>query len=85
MARTRKLPKLTFNITPSVNGYIVGCSQIPYLFTDIVSVEKIDQVIKTLISEYVENFPEDAQKRGVDKNTIIQTVWKGSPNSVALE
>ncbi len=85
MARTRKLPKLTFNITPSVNGYIVGCSQIPFLFTDIVSVEKVDQTIKTLVSEYVENFPDDAQKRGVHKNTAIQTVWKGSPNSVALE
>jgi hypothetical protein len=85
MARTQKLPRLTFIITPSVNGYIVGCSQIPYLFTDIVSVEKIDQIVRILVSEYVENFPDDAQKRGIDKNISIQTVWRGSPNSVALE
>jgi len=85
MARARKLPKLTFTITPSVNGYIIGCSQIPYLFTDIVSVEKIDQEVRILVSEYVENFPDDARKRGVDKNIAIQTMWKGSPNSVALE
>lgn len=85
MASIRKLPKLTFTITPSVNGYVVGCSEIPYLFTDIVSVEKIDQTIRTLISEYVESFPDDAQKRGIDKDITIQAIWKGSPNSVALE
>ncbi|MDE1766495.1 MAG: hypothetical protein KGI27_09555 [Thaumarchaeota archaeon] len=85
MASIRKLPKLTFTITPSVNGYVVGCSEIPYLFTDIVSVEKVDQTIRTLISEYVESFPDDAQKRGIGKDIAIQTIWKGSPNSVALE
>ncbi len=85
MAKAQKLPRLTFTITPSVNGYIVGCSQIPYLFTDIVSVENIDQTVRNLISEYVENFPDDARKRGVDKDIVIQTIWKGSPNSVALE
>ncbi len=85
MARPQKLPRLTFTITPNANGYVVGCSEIPYLFTDITSVEKIDQTIRMLISEYVDSFPDDAQKRGVDKNIATQTVWKGSPNSVALE
>lgn len=85
MVGTQKLPKLTFTITPNANGYVVGCSEIPYLFTDTGSVEGIDQVIRTLISDYVESFPDDAQKRGIDKNIATQIVWKGSPNSVALE
>jgi hypothetical protein len=85
MVRTQKLPKLTFTITPNANGYVIGCSEISYLFTDTVSVEEIGQTIRTLISEYVENFPDDAQKRGIDKNIVTQVVWKGSPNSVALE
>lgn len=85
MGRNQKLPKLTFTITPNANGYVVGCSEIPYLFTDIGSVEKIEQTIKTLIADYVENFPDDAQKRGIEKNIPVQTMWRGSPNSVALE
>ena len=85
MARTQKLPKLTFTISPNANGYVIGCSEISYLFTDTRSVEEIDQTIRTLISDYVENFPDDAQKRGVDRNVATQIVWKGSPNSVALE
>ncbi|MGI0101396.1 MAG: hypothetical protein ACREA7_02235 [Nitrosotalea sp.] len=85
MVRTQKLPKLTFTIDPNANGYVVGCNEIPYLFTDTASVEGIDQTIKTLISDYVESFPDDAQKRGIDKNIAIHIVWKGSPNSVALE
>ena len=85
MARTQRLPKLTFTISPNANGYVVGCAEIPYLFTDITSVEKIDQTVRDMISEYVDSFPDDAEKRGVDKDIAIQTVWKGSPNSVALE
>lgn len=85
MAKTQRLPRLTFTITPNANGYVVGCMEIPYLFTDVSSVENIDQTIRTLIVEYVESFPDDAQKRGVDKEVGAQTIWKGSPNSVALE
>jgi hypothetical protein len=85
MIRTQKLPKLTFTIAPNANGYVIGCSEISYLFTDTRSVEEIDQTIRTLISDYVENFPDDAQKRGIYTNIATQIVWKGSPNSVALE
>ncbi|MGI0046867.1 MAG: hypothetical protein ACREBB_06735 [Nitrosotalea sp.] len=85
MVGIQKLPKLDFTITPNANGYVVSCNEMPYLFTDIDSVGDIEQTIKTLISDYVESFPDDAQKRGIDRNTAIQTMWKGSPNSVALE
>ncbi|HJU12835.1 MAG TPA: hypothetical protein VJ792_00065 [Candidatus Nitrosotalea sp.] len=85
MVKMQKLPRLTFTITPNANGYVVGCMEIPYLFTDVPSVENIDQTIRTLILDYVDSFPDDAQKRGVDKEISTQTVWKGSPNSVALE
>lgn len=85
MVGTQKLPKLTFTIDPNANGYVVGCNEISYLFTDTGSVEDIDQTIRRLISDYVENFPDDAQKRGIDKNIATQVIWKGSPNSVALE
>lgn len=85
MVGIQKLPKLTFTIDPNANGYVVGCNEIPYLFTDTDSVEEIDQTIRALISDYVENFPDDARKRGIDKSIATQAVWKGSPNSVALE
>ncbi len=85
MARTQRLPKLTFTISPNANGYVVGCTEIPHLFTDISSVENMDRTVRDMISEYVDSFPDDAKKRGVDKNIATQTVWKGSPNSVALE
>ncbi|MDE1829925.1 MAG: hypothetical protein KGI25_06365 [Thaumarchaeota archaeon] len=85
MARSPRLPKLTFTITPNANGYVVGCTEIPYLFTDITSLEEIDQTVRNMISEYVDSFPDDAKKKGVDKNIVTQTVWKGTPNSVALE
>lgn len=85
MARPQKLARLTFTITPNANGYVVGCSEVPYLFTDIASVEKVDQTVRALISEYVDSFPDDAQKRGIVKNIAMHTIWKGSPNSVALE
>ena len=79
------MPKLTFTITPNANGYLVGCNEIPSLFTDVDSVISIDRVIKDLVFEYVDTFPEDAQKRGVDKEVTIEATWKASPNSVALE
>ena len=85
MVKTQRLPRLTFTITPNANGYVIGCSEIPYLFTDVSSVESVDQRIRTLLSEYVDSFPDDAQKRGIGKDVPIQTVWKGTPNSVALE
>ena len=85
MVGTPKLPKLTFTIDPNANGYVVSCSEISYLFTDTDSVEGINHIVRTLISDYVESFPDDAQKRGIDKNVATQIVWKGSPNSVALE
>ena len=85
MARAQRLPKLTFTITPNANGYLVGCTEIPYLITDVTSVEDIDKTVRGIISEYVDSFPDDAKKRGIEKNVATQTVWKGSPNSVALE
>ncbi|MDE1863281.1 MAG: hypothetical protein KGI33_10255 [Thaumarchaeota archaeon] len=85
MARTRKIPRLTFTINPNPNGFLVVCNEIPYLFTDTNSVQEIDKVISAMISDYVENFPDDAEKRGIDKDIATLTVWKGSPNSVALE
>lgn len=85
MVKDQKIPKLTFTITPNPNGYVVGCSEIPYLFTDVTSVGDIDKTIRNLLSEYINSFPDDAQKRGIDADTPAQTVWRGSPNSVALE
>ncbi|MEO9278238.1 MAG: hypothetical protein ABI340_10750 [Nitrososphaera sp.] len=79
------MQKLTFTITPNANGYLVGCNEIPSLFTDVSSVTNIDKVIRDLVFEYVDGFPEDAQKRGVDKEITVEAVWKASPNSVALE
>ncbi len=79
------MPKLTFTITPNPNGYLIGCTEIPYLFTDVISLGDVDKIITNLLSEYIERFPEDAQKRGIDKHTQAQTIWRGSPNSVALE
>ena len=78
-------PKLTFDITPNQKGYVVGCSEIPYLFTDVNSLGEIDKTIKNLLFDYISNFPDDAKKRGVDMDTLTQTIWRGSPNSVALE
>ena len=85
MVKNQKIPKLTFTITPNANGYVVGCNEIPYLFTDVTSVGDIDKTIRNLLFEYINSFPDDAQKRGIDMNTPAQTVWRGSPNSVALE
>ena len=80
-----KLHKITFTITPNANGYVVGCNEIQSLFTDVSSVAEIDRIVRELLSEYIDNFPDDAQKRGFDKNTPIETTWHASPNSVALD
>ena len=85
MTDNQKLHKITFTITPNANGYVVGCNEIQSLFTDVSSVSEIDKIVKELVSEYVDNFPDDAQKRGFDKNTPIETTWHASPNSVALD
>lgn len=85
MADNQKLHKITFTITPNANGYVIGCNEIQSLFTDVPSVVEIDKVIRDLLSEYIDNFPDDAQKRGFAKDTPIETTWHASPNSVALE
>lgn len=85
MKDIQKLHKITFTITPNANGYVVGCNEIQSLFTDVSSVAEIDGIVRDLVSEYVDNFPDDAQKRGFDKNTPIETTWHASPNSVALD
>ena len=85
MPDDQKLHRITFTITPNANGYVVGCNEIQSLFTDVSSVGEIDKTIRDLLSEYIDNFPDDAQKRGFDKDTPIETSWHASPNSVALE
>ena len=85
MVKNQRIPKLTFTITPNPNGYVIGCSEIPYLFTDVNSLGFIDKTIRDLLFDYFDNFPDDAKKRGVDKDTPTQTIWRGTPNSVALE
>ena len=85
MERTQKMSKLTFTINPNPHGYVVVCNEMPHLFTDTASVRAVDKTIKALLTEYIANFPDDARKKGIQKNIPIQTVWKGSPNSVALE
>lgn len=85
MKDIQKLHKITFTITPNANGYVVGCNEIQSLFTDVSSVAEIDRIVRELVSEYVDDFPDDAQKRGFDKTTPIETTWHASPNSVALD
>jgi hypothetical protein len=85
MTDNQKLHKITFTITPNANGYVVGCNEIQSLFTDVSSVAEIDRIVRELVSEYVDDFPDDAQKRGFDKTTPIETTWHASPNSVALD
>ncbi len=85
MIDTQKLHKITFTITPNANGYVVGCNEIQSLFTDVSSVTEIDRILRDLVSEYIDNFPDEVQKRGFDKNTPIETIWNATPNSVALE
>ncbi|MDE1728465.1 MAG: hypothetical protein KGI02_04380 [Thaumarchaeota archaeon] len=85
MTDNQKLHKITFTITPNANGYVIGCNEIQSLFIDVSSVTEVDRIVRDLVSEYIDNFPDDAQKRGFDKNTPIETTWNASPNSVALE
>lgn len=85
MKDDQRIDKLTFTITPSVSGYIIGCSEIPSLFTDTPSIVEIDRIVRDLLVEYIKEFPDDSQKRGFDKDTPIETIWRASPNSVALE
>ena len=85
MVKNQRVPKLTFTITPNPNGYVIGCNEIPYLFTDVNSLGDVDKIIRNLLFDYIDRFPDDAKKRGVDRDTLTQTVWRGSPNSVALE
>ena len=85
MTDNQKLHKITFTITPNANGYVVGCNEIQSLFTDVPSVAEIDRIVRELVSEYVDDFPDDAQKRGFDKTTPIETTWHASPNSIALD
>ena len=85
MIKNFKMQRLTFTITPNANGYLVGCNEVPSLFTDVSSVINMNRVIKDMISEYTDMFPEDSQKRGIEKDMPIEIIWKASPNSVALE
>jgi hypothetical protein len=85
MEKNSRLPKISFSITPSQEGYIIACNEIPYLFTDAIKIEEIDRRISRLITEYIEYFPHDAIKRGINKEIETHVVWKAVPNSVALE
>jgi hypothetical protein len=85
MQNNQKIQKITFTITPNANGYVVGCKEIPSLFTDTPSIVDIDRIVSDLVLEYINEFPDDSQKRGFDKDTPIETVWYATPNSVALE
>ena len=84
MQKSFRLSKLSFSITPSEEGYLVACNEIPYLFTDAAKIEDIDKKIRQLVTEYMEYFPYDATKRGIDRDVAIKTVWRATPNSVAL-
>ena len=85
MEKNSRLPKISFSITPSQEGYIIACNEIPYLFTDARKIEDIDKTINRLVTEYIEYFPDDATKRGIDKEIETLAIWKARPNSVALE
>lgn len=85
MQNNQKIDKITFTITPNANGYVVGCNEMPSLFTDTPSIVDIDKIVRDLLLEYINEFPDDSQKRGLDKDTPIETIWHATPNSVALE
>jgi hypothetical protein len=85
MINERKMHKITFSITPNPNGYIIGCNEIPSLFTEASSIIGIDRIVRSLLSDCINNFPDYAQKRGFDHNTPIEMIWCATPNSVALE
>ena len=85
MQNNQRMNKITFTITPNANGYVVGCNEIPSLFTDMPSIVEIDRIVREILLEYINDFPDYAQKRGLDKDTPIETVWYATPNSGALE
>jgi len=85
MQKSTRLPKLSFSITPNEHGYLIACNEIPYLFIDAPKVEEIDDQINRLLGEYIEYFPEDAIRRGVDLTMPKEAIWKATPNSIALE
>lgn len=85
MEKNPRLPKISFSITPSQEGYIIACNEIPYLFTDVTKIEDVDKSISRLVTEYIEYFPHDAIKRGVGKEIETHAIWKARPNSIALE
>ena len=85
MQKSTRLPKLSFSITPNEQGYLIACNEISYLFTDAPKVEEIDDQISKLVGEYIEYFPDDAVRRGVDLTIPTEAIWKATPNSVALE
>ena len=43
MQKSLRLSKLSFSITPSDQGYLIACNEIPYLFTDVVKIEEVDE------------------------------------------
>ena len=85
MEKNLKLSKISFSITPSQEGYIIACDEIPYLFTDAKKIDEINRSISRLVTEYIEYFPHDATKRGISREIETHAVWKARPNSVALE
>ena len=85
MQKSTRLPKLSFSITPNEQGYLIACNEISYLFTDASKVEEINDQISILVGEYIEYFPDDAIRRGVDLTIPTEAIWKATPNSVALE
>jgi predicted RNase H-like HicB family nuclease len=85
MQSNQKIHKIIFTITPNANGYVIGCNEIPSLFTDTSSIAEIDRIARDLLEEYIKDFPDDSQKRGFDKDTPIEITWYATPNSIALE
>ncbi|HSB57077.1 MAG TPA: hypothetical protein VLD38_04630 [Nitrosopumilaceae archaeon] len=85
MEKSTHLPRLSFSITPNEQGYLIACNEIPYLFTDASKVEEINDQISKLVAEYIEYFPYDAIRRGVDLTIPTEAIWKATPNSIALE
>jgi hypothetical protein len=85
MQKSTRLPKLSFSITPNEQGYLIACNEIPYLFTDASKIEEINYQINILVGEYIEYFPDDAIRRGVELTIPTEAIWKATPNSIALE
>ena len=85
MEKNTRLSKISFSVTPSQEGYIIACNEIPYLFTDVKKIEDVDRSINMLVTEYTEYFPDDATKRGIGKEIETHAIWKAKPNSIALE